>query len=92
MFPPVFRIFKVCTDVDACDCAGGLNKHCERICTKVDSRGSPLTQGIEPLSALCLALYIHICFYLKIIISKRAGMTQLVLHLTEKPGAILMQV
>ena len=63
-------------------------------CAKVDSRGSPLTQGIEPLSVLCLALciYIYICFYLKIIFFKQAGMTLLVLCLTEKPGAILMQV
>ena len=30
---PVFEIFNVCTDVDACDCTQGLCRHLERVCT-----------------------------------------------------------
>ena len=31
---PVFGIFNMCTDVDACDCAQGLSGHRKRVCTE----------------------------------------------------------
>ena len=31
---PVFGIFNVHTDADACDCTQGLYRHCKRVCTE----------------------------------------------------------
>ena len=31
---PVFEIFNVCTDADACSCTWGLYKHCQWVCTE----------------------------------------------------------
>jgi len=48
---PVFGIFNVCTDVDACDCTRGLCGHRERVCTEswLLWEINPLQdQGLEP--------------------------------------------
>ena len=54
---PVFRIFNVCTDVDACDCTWGLHGHRKRVCTEswVCEKNPLLHQGIEPSLVLHLA-------------------------------------
>ena len=54
---PVFGIFNVCTDVDACNCTQGLCGHSKRVCIwnwLWEKNPSP-HQGLEPLSVLHLA-------------------------------------
>ena len=55
---PVFGIFNVHTDVDACDCTPGLYGHRKRDCTGSwlwEKNPLPL-RGLEPVSVLRLAL------------------------------------
>ena len=53
---PVFGIFNVCTDVNACDCTWRLYGHCKRVCTESWLwEKNPLPyQGLEPVSVLHL--------------------------------------
>ena len=52
---PVFGIFNVHTDVDACNCTRGLYRHRESA-LEVDWQKNPLPQQVlEPASVLCLA-------------------------------------
>ena len=57
--------------INSCDCTPGLYKHCNRVCSKVDTKKNPLLHmGVEPVSAACWTwcptkLHPHpICFYL----------------------------
>ena len=52
---PVFGIFNMHTDADACVCTWGLYEHCKRVCTDSWLGGkNPLRlQRIEPISLLC---------------------------------------
>ena len=52
-----YRIFNVCTDVNACGCTRGVYGHCERVCTESWLwEKNPLPhQGIEPASAAWLS-------------------------------------
>ena len=54
---PVFGIFNVLTDVDACDCTRGLYRHCKSLHWKLAlGEKNPLPhQGLEAASVLCLA-------------------------------------
>ena len=52
---PVFGIFNVHADVDACDCTQGLYRHRESA-LEADRQKNPLPQRVlEPASVLCLA-------------------------------------
>ena len=53
---PVFGIFNVCTDVNACDCTWRLYGHRKRVCTESWLwEKNPLPyQGLEPVSVLHL--------------------------------------
>ena len=53
----VFKIFNMCTDVDACVCTRGLFRHCKRVCTgRWLWEKNPLPHWeLKPTSVLCLA-------------------------------------
>jgi len=62
----VLGIFNVLTDVDGCDCTGGLCGHRKKeSALEVDAgKKSPLPQrGIEPWSALRLFVCFCFCFF-----------------------------
>ena len=52
---PMFGIFNVRTDVNACDCTRGLYGHRKRVCTESElwEKNSLPHRGIEPASAAC---------------------------------------
>ena len=53
---PVFGIFNVCTDADACDCTRGLYGHRNSLHWKFTLEKNPLPhRGLEPASVQRLA-------------------------------------